>query len=207
MRIVIVDEYVLVRKGMATLVNQEPEVEVVGEASTIAEALRVIKSVIPDLVLMDIYVKKECSLDMIKKLKSDGLDCKFIILTSNASAVEFMDVLHSNTDGYLQKAALPEEILHAVRQVGRGKRYFDPVVLDYFMKGNKSSDIQELTPREMEVLIALGKGFNNRLIAKNLYITEYTVKKHISRILFKLNLRDRTQAALYANSTGLTKYR
>jgi two-component system nitrate/nitrite response regulator NarL len=104
------------------------------------------------------------------------------------------------------KEALPEEILYAIRIIGRGRKYYDPNVVRLMVEDNGGGFTEELTPREWDVLKALGRGLANRQIAKELYITEYTVKKHVSQILAKLGLKDRTQAALYANARGVARY-
>lgn len=111
-------------------------------------------------------------------------------------------------EGYVLKEALPEELLSAIRLVAKGRKYYDPTVVQQAMEYDKEyrgKGMDELTPRELEVLAFLAKGMNNKAIAEALFITEHTVKKHIGQILEKLDLHDRTQAALYAVSRGLNK--
>jgi DNA-binding NarL/FixJ family response regulator len=206
MRIVIVDDHPLVRKGLTSVLSLEPDIEIVGEASGVEEALKAIEDLRPDLSLIDLKLCNECGLDIIEKVNREKVKSKFAILTSSVNEEDFKHAEEVKVDGYILKEALIEEILYAIRVIARGRKYYDPGVLDILMKKNDEGIIEELTERERDVLIALGKGLNNKDIAKRLYITEYTVKKHVSQILSKLDLHDRTQAALYANNKGLARY-
>lgn len=206
MRVVIVDGYTLTRKGTAALLDQEPGLEILGEAASTDEAAELINRVKPEVVVLDTRLREENGLDVIKKCRKNEVQCKFIALASSTNEIEFKQACQMGVNGYVLKSALPEELMYAIRLVYQGRKYYDPVVMDHVMGGN-TNPIDGLTPREMDVLLALGRGMNNHLIAKQLYITEFTVKKHISQILSKLNLRDRTEAALFANSKGLVAYR
>lgn len=206
MRIVIVDDHPLVRKGLAAVLSNEPDIEIVGEASGVEGALIAIEELKPDLSLIDLKLCNECGLDIIERINREEVKSKFAILTSSINEEDFRHSEEVKVDGYILKEALIDEILYAIRVIVRGRKYYDPGVLDILMKKNDEGLIEDLTERERDVLIALGKGLNNKDIAKNLYITEYTVKKHVSQILSKLELRDRTQAALYANNKGLVRY-
>lgn len=204
MRVAIVEGHTLLRKGMAALLMNEQNVEVVGEAATVSEAADLVRQVKPEVVLTDNQFRDGSCLDIIKRCQEICNSCKFIELTTSASEVEFKQACQAGVDGYVLKNALPEELVYAMRLVCQGRKYYDPMVMDYVMK-HDNNPVEELTPRELEVLLALGKGLSNSLIAKTLYISEFTVKKHISQILSKLNLHDRTQAALFANEKGLGK--
>lgn len=127
-------------------------------------------------------------------------NCKFVVLTSSADRNDFKRAEDLDVDGYILKGAYPEEILLGINLISRGRRYYDPSILELMLKKQNRSPMEELTPREQEVLRELGKGMTNKQIAQKLFITEYTVKKHVSQILAKLGLADRTQAALYAIS-------
>lgn len=206
MRVVVIDDHPLVRKGVEMVLSLESDIELVGFASNAAEALEVIARSNPEIALVDLRMSGEHGLDIIKKAREINSVCKYIILTSYATPQEIHQAMALEVDGYILKEALPEELISAVRLVAKGRKYYDPVVVQHAMNSDK--DLKEkgldvLTPREVEVLSALAQGMNNRGIAVKLFISEHTVKKHIGQILEKLDLQDRTQAALYAVSKGL----
>ncbi|MBT2288378.1 response regulator transcription factor [Paenibacillus albidus] len=206
MKIVIVDDHPLVRRGLAAVISMQPNVQFAGEATNGQEALLVIEEAQPDLVLIDLKLADESGLDVIKAARTRGIASKFILLTSSASREDFLKAEEVLVDGYVLKEALPEELLFAIQLVHKGRKYYDPGLMEDKMRMSGSSPTDELTPKEKEVLIELGQGACNREIAARLFISEFTVKKHVSQILAKLQVADRTQAALYANAVGLTKY-
>ena len=196
MRLVIVDDHPLVRQGINSILSTENNFEIVGEAGCVRDAERMIIENKPDAVLIDLRLGKEDGLTIVKNAKVRNTSCKFIILTSSLGHSDFQRAEECGINGYILKESYPDEIIYALNVINRGRKYFDPNVVDYVMK-NSNDDIDDLTPREREVLEELGKGICNKEIAKRLFITEFTVKKHIGQILDKLNLSDRTQAALY----------
>jgi len=206
MKIVIVDDHPLVRRGLAAVISMQPNLQFAGEATNGTEALRVFQEIKPDLVLIDLKLADESGLDVIKMARANGIISKFILLTSSASREDFLKAEEVLVDGYVLKEALPEELLFAIQLVNKGRKYYDPGLMEDKMRMSVSSPTDELTPKEKEVLIELGQGACNREIASRLYISEFTVKKHVSQILAKLQVADRTQAALYANAVGITKY-
>ncbi|MFD1772718.1 response regulator [Paenibacillus rhizophilus] len=206
MEIVIVDDHPLVRRGLAAVISMQPNVKFAGEATNGEEALRVLEELRPDMVLIDLKLADESGLDVIKAARSRGIKSKFILLTSSASREDFLKAEEVLVDGYVLKEALPEELLFAIQLVHKGRKYYDPGLMEDKMRMSGKSPTDELTPKEREVLIELGQGACNREIASRLFISEFTVKKHVSQILAKLQVADRTQAALYANAVGLTKY-
>lgn len=195
MKIIIVDDHPLVRQGLASLISMEDDMELVGECSNVQEALLMIEEKKPDMAIIDLKLGKESGLDIVNSSKKHK--CKYVILTSSAAYIDFKKSEELNVDGYVLKEALPEELLYALRLVDKGRKYYDPVLMDYKLQEGNSYN---LTLREIDVLHKLGKGLNNYQIAKELFISENTVKKHVSQVLAKLNLQDRTQAALYANN-------
>ncbi|NOU83399.1 response regulator [Paenibacillus sp. LMG 31459] len=206
MKIVIVDDHPLVRRGLAAVISMQANLEFAGEATNGQEALLVIEEIQPDLVLIDLKLADESGLDIIKAARIRGISSKFILLTSSASREDFLKAEEVLVDGYVLKEALPEELLFAIQLVHKGRKYYDPGLMEDKMRMSGNSPTDELTPKEKEVLIELGQGACNREIASRLFISEFTVKKHVSQILAKLQVADRTQAALYANAVGLTKY-
>jgi len=199
MKVMIVDDHPLVRQGLIAVLSLDPDIEVAVEAGSMGEALEKLKSVTVDVSLIDLRLGDGNGLDLIMEARKRGQDCKFIILTSFISQGDFMRAVSLDVSGYVMKEAFPEEVLSAIRLVSQGRKYYDPSMLELAM-AKEEDPIETLTPREQEVLKALGKGMSNKEIAKALYITEYTVKKHVSQILGKLDLKDRTQAALYAKT-------
>jgi len=205
LKIVIVDDHPLVRKGLSSVLLFEKDIEVIGEASTVNEGIDVIKKLMPDQVLLDLRLDNESGLDIISKINKREIQCKFTVLTSSLDERDFKTAEQLGVDGYILKEALPEEIIYAIHLIGKGRKYYDPGILEIVMKKNEDNVTEKLTEREKDVLESLGKGFSNRDIANELFITEFTVKKHVSQILVKLNLSGRTQAALYANNKRLIK--
>lgn len=207
MRILIVDDHPLVRKGLEVAVSLEEDMQVVGAVANRKEALACLMNNQPDIALIDLRLADEHGLDIIKDAQGINSKCHYVILTSYATRDEIKRALDLQVDGYILKEALPEEVISSLRLIAKGRRYYDPVVVQYALslQDDKEGIVEGLTLRELEVLRALVKGHNNKDIADLLYISEHTVKKHLGQIFTKLNVKDRTQAALYAVSRGLHK--
>ena len=208
MKILFVDDHPLVHKGLEMVIGAEEDFDIVGLATNGNDAVQMMKEYMPDVALVDLRLPGEHGLDIVRKAREVNARCKFVVLTSFATEEEIRRALDENVDGYILKESLPEELISAIRMVGKGRKYYDPAVVQYAMdhtnnKGHKSQD--DLTRREQEVLLSLAHGMSNKVIAEKLVISEHTVKKHIGQILEKLHLKDRTQAALYAVSKGLLK--
>jgi len=203
MNVLIVDDHPLVCNGIRNILISEEDIEQVMQANDIKTALNLMSMYNFDLALVDMRLKNEVGIDYIENAKSNHPKCKFIILSSSSTTGDFKKALQAGVDGYILKDAFPEDIIYAVKTVLKGRKYFDPVFIE---KGNENSLSQSLnnldemlSAREMEVLLCLGEGLSNKKIADKLFISENTVKKHVSQILAKLNFIDRTQAALYAS--------
>ncbi len=204
LKIVVVDDHPLVRQGLISALRCESSIEVIGEAENVRQSIEVLRRMQPDIVIIDLRLGNSSGLEIIEEARKKQLSCKFIIFTSSGSEKDFLCAEQLGVSGYILKEALPEEIIYAIRIIGQGRKYYDPRIVEIKMKGETVLN-EELTPREREVLAALGKGLSNRDIASRIYVSENTVKKHVSQILAKLNLGDRTQAALYAYSRGLVR--
>ncbi|MDW7730568.1 MAG: response regulator transcription factor [Bacillota bacterium] len=205
-RLIMVDDHPLVRKGIEAATRLEDDIELLGCSSNTEEALQLIAEHKPDVALVDLRLHDEHGLGVVRRGREICAHTRYIILTSYATEEEIRGALEEEVEGYVLKEALPEELISAIHTVGNGRKFFDPAVVQLAMNHgrlNKKPDLAELTPRELEVLKALGRGLNNRLIADELFISEHTVKKHVGAILNKLSLEDRTQAALFAVSRGL----
>ena len=197
MRIMIVDDHPLVRKGLISVLSLDNNIEIIGEASNNKDAIQFIADKKPDIALVDLRLGNENGLDIIDYFYKKNIECKFMVLTSSANEWDFKKAQELGAQGYILKEALPEELIYAIQLVARGRKYYDPGILDEIMN---ESLLDELSEREQEVLMALGEGLSNKEIAEKLYISIFTVKKHVSQVLEKLNLADRTQAALYIQS-------
>ncbi|MDR3541173.1 MAG: response regulator transcription factor [Desulfosporosinus sp.] len=205
MNIVIVDDHPLVLQGLTAVISVEGDMNLIGEAANADEAVEIITRTKPDIALVDLRIMDVSGLDIVKVCMEKVPTCKYIILTYSVEQEDFRRARELGVDGYVLKEAFPEELISAIRLVSRGRKYYDPSMVDLMMNKDESdSNIEQLTPRELEVLSALGEGLNNKSIAKKLFITEYTVKKHVSQVLAKLNFTDRTRAALYAMEKRIT---
>ncbi len=205
MNIVIVDDHPLVRQGLTAIITVEVDMNLIGEGSNGDEALSLVTKMKPDVAIIDLRLKNISGLEIVRACKEKVSACKYIILTSSLDKEDFRRACELGVDGYLLKEAFPEELIYAIRLIQRGRKYYDPGMIDFMIsREEKDIQIEQLTPRELDVLRALGEGLNNRDIGRKLFITEYTVKKHVSQVLAKLELADRTQAALYAHEKKVT---
>lgn len=199
MKILLVDDHPMVRKGLMSILLLEDNVEEIKEASDAAEAMKILNVYNPDIMIVDLRLGKDDGLDVVRKAKEISNTTKYIILTSSSKKDDFIRAQEVGVDGYVLKEAFIEDIIYAFRVVVRGKKFLDPEMLQY-AKSN-DDEFKDLTPREKDVLSELSKGFSNLQIAERLYISENTVKKHISSIFSKLGLCHRLEAAVFVNNT------
>lgn len=205
MRIAVVDDHPIVWEGIRSVLEPEQDMEIVGCAGNSRDAGNLFAREQPDIALVDLRLAGESGMDLVRKMKPLMPECRFVILTTFGLPEDVQLALDIGVDGYILKEALPDEMVSAMRLIWRGRSYFDPTVTQSLVKAkHKVKELfGDLTEREMEVLQALAMGMNNREIASMLYVSEHTVKKHISGILAKLELKDRTQAAVYALAHGI----
>lgn len=201
MKVLVVDDHPLVRKGIISTLYMHQNVDNIDEASTVDEAVSLLSKNKPEITIIDLYLGKEDGLEIVNRAKNRHIDTRFIVLTSSSRKEDFERAQNLDVDGYVLKDAFTDDIIYAFKVISRGRKYYDPAILDYKLKSGKKSVLDELTQREMDVFKELGKGCSNQQIAKNLFISEHTVKKHVSSILGKLGLSHRTEAALLANNT------
>jgi len=212
-RILLVDDQPLFREGLHTLLSVQPDFEVVGEAGNGEEAIRLARSLLPSVILMDLQMPVLDGVAATRRLHEEQSNSRVIVLTTFDDDEMVFDGLRAGAVGYLLKDASSEKLAEAVRVAARGETFLQPSVaakvvaefarLSRKTVGTGSSVIEPLSERELEILRLIAKGANNREIAGALFLAEGTVKNHVSNILGKLEVRDRTQAALKAKDTGL----
>lgn len=209
-RVLIADDHHVVRRGLLVFLKTQKDIEVVGEAKNGLEAIELVKEAKPDVVLMDLVMPEMDGIQATKRIKSLYPSIKILMLTSFADKDHVLPAIDAGASGYQLKDIEPDDLVHTIRQVMRGENILHPEVTTQLEEGLREEEqklhmINPLTPREQDVLAELTKGKSNREIASSLFVTEKTVKTHISNIFAKLQVQDRTQAALYAVKHGLTE--
>ncbi len=207
-RVFIAEDHAIVRKGIRLLLNLEPGIEVVGEASNGREAVSGIESTRPDVILMDLVMPEMDGIEAIQQVKARQPEARILVLTSFATDDKVFPAIKAGALGYLLKDSEPRDVVDAIRQVYRGESSLHPRIARKLMQElsrppEKPPTPDPLTEREMEVLCLVAQGKSNREIADDLTVTEGTVRVHVSSILSKLHLASRTQATLYALREGL----
>ncbi len=204
-RVLLVDDHALVRLGLMTLINDRADMQVVGEASSAAEALRQVESLHPEVVLMDIRMPGGGGIESTQKIIARFPNTRVIILTSYADDELIMRALQAGAVGYVLKEADNEELLRAIAAVARGEALLDPAVTARLISqmrnlGRKADEeaFRDMTEREMTILVELSRGKTNAEIAQALNLSEKTVRNQVSAILDKLNLTNRVELATYA---------
>jgi DNA-binding NarL/FixJ family response regulator len=210
-RVLIVDDQAMVRRGFRMIVQGEPDMEVVGEAPDGEHAVASVQRYAPDVVLMDIRMPRLDGLAATREILAGGAATRVLILTTFDLDEYVYDALRAGASGFLLKNAPPEELIEAIRIVARGDALLDPAVTRRVIEtfagepAPAAAPLDELTPREREVLVLLARGLSNAEIAAELFVGAGTVKTHVAAILAKLSLRDRTQAAILAYESGLVR--
>lgn len=198
MRVLIVDDHDIVRKGIAVLLKCEEEFKEVQEAGGIEEAMKILTIHTPDMALIDINLGGRNGLDIIEEARKRQLATKFIVLTSSSRKGDFIRAKELEVEGYILKDSNVEDIIYAIKSISRGRKFYDPQITEENKPDDRSKVLGSLTEREREIFVEIGRGLTNTQIAAKLYITENTVKKHISSLLGKLGFSRRTEVALYA---------
>jgi len=213
-RVLIVDDQALVRAGFRMILEAQPDLEVVGEAGDGSAAIDAVRTLRPDVVLMDIRMPGVDGIEATRRLTLAGVPAKIVILTTYDLDEYVFDALAAGASGFLLKHVPPEELVRGVRVAASGEALLAPSItkrlIEEFAKQRapvraSSSDLKTLTDREREVLTLLGRGLSNPEIARELKVGEATVKTHVAHVLDKLELRDRVQAVIFAYEVGLIK--
>lgn len=205
-RVTVVDDHEVVRKGIIAYLKTDPRIDVVGEAESGKESIPIIEKEKPDVVLMDLIMENGNGIEATKKIMEIHPDCRVIILTSYYDDEQVFPALEAGAFSYLLKTSSGTEIVDAILKASEGENVIEPKVagkmLTNFRKEEKKPH-EELTDREMEVLLCIGNGMTNQEISEHLFIGIKTVKTHVSSILSKLGVKDRTQAAVYVHRNNL----
>jgi DNA-binding NarL/FixJ family response regulator len=213
-RVLLADDQAMVRAGFRMILGSEPDMEVVGEAENGEQAAAAARRLRPDIVLMDIQMPGGDGLQATRRItESADLTSRVVILTTFERDEYVFDAMQSGASGFLLKNAPPEELIHAVRVVAAGDALLAPSVtrriIEQFARRPVEPDVrarlESLTQREREVLVMLARGNSNAELAAELFVTEGTIKTHVSSLLAKLGLRDRVQAVVLAYESGLVR--
>jgi NarL family two-component system response regulator LiaR len=207
-RVLIADDHPVVREGLRGLITSEPGMEVVGEAADGFEAVEKARSLQPDVILLDLMMPRMSGLEAIGEIKRENPEARILVITSFAEDNKVFPAIKTGALGYLLKDSSPQQLLQAIREVSRGESSLHPTIARKLIREiSRPSDLppaeKPLTSREVEVLQLVATGLSNQEIAENLVVSERTVRNHVSNILTKLHLANRTQAALYALREGL----
>ena len=213
-RVLIVDDQALVRAGFRMILEAQPDLEVVGEAGDGSAAIDAVRTLRPDVVLMDVRMPGIDGIEATRRLTEAGVPGKIVILTTYDLDEYVFDALAAGASGFLLKHVPPEELVRGVRVAASGEALLAPSItkrlIEEFAKQRapvraSGTDLKTLTDREREVLTLLGRGLSNPEIARDLKVGEATVKTHVAHVLDKLELRDRVQAVIFAYEIGLIK--
>jgi two-component system, NarL family, response regulator LiaR len=205
-RILVADDHIVVRKGLIAMLETDPNMQIIGEASNGTEAVEMAQKLTPDVVLMDLVMPVMDGIEATRQIKQTVPAVNILVLTSFSTNDKVLPSLNAGAIGYLLKDSTPDDLMRAIHQVAQGEGSLNPAVTRQVlaqMQSPASSSEEELTERETEVLKLMAHGYSNAEIAQLMVVSNATVHTHVSRVLSKLNLSSRTQAALYALKKGL----
>ncbi len=202
-RVVLVDDHAVIRAGLAQLIATAEDIEVVGQAGDGAEAVEQARALTPDVVLMDLQMPGVDGVSATREIVSAGLGVDVLVLTSYSDNERILDALDAGAVGYLLKDADPDDVLAGVRAVARGESPIHPKAARALLGARSGGGRPQLTAREVEVLTLVRDGLANKQIARQLEISERTVKAHLTSAFSRIGVSDRTQAALWAQRNGL----
>ena len=200
--VMLVDDHAIVRQGLRTYLELQPDIEVVGEAGDGQQAIGMVRDKVPDIILMDLVMPNTDGVEATRAITALSPSTKIIVLTSFSEDEKVFASIKAGAQGYLMKDVLPQDLVRAIRAVHRGEAQLDPEIarklMHEFTNPQPTTPKHDLTDRELEVLTLIAHGKSNKEISEDLVLSEKTVKTHVSNILAKLHLSDRTQAAVYA---------
>ncbi len=201
LKILIVDDHDIVRKGLAMLVSRQEDLSVVAEAGTVAEAVEKSRESVPDVVVMDIRLPDGSGIEACREIRDENADIKVLMLTSYSDEEAVLGSIMAGASGYLLKEIRSQEIVDAIRRVGSGQSLLDPAVtagvLERVRRGKEEDVLAQLTEQEQKILELIAQGQTNREIAGQINLSDKTVKNYVSNILGKLEVSRRSQAAAF----------
>lgn len=198
-KVILVDDHEMVRLGLKSFLNLQPDVEVVGEAGNGLDGINLALELKPDVVVMDLVMPEMSGVEATLKLLKEWKEAKILVLTSYLDNEKIYPVIEAGAKGYMLKTSSAAEILNAIQKVARGELAIETEVDKKIKAHDMQPELHEdLTARERDILRLLAKGYDNQTIADELFISLKTVKTHVSNILAKLEVDDRTQAVVYA---------
>lgn len=209
-KVMITDDHVMMREGIKQLLEFDGTIKVIGEAGNGNECIEKLKELHPDVLLLDINMPEKNGIEVLKELKEEKFDVKVLILTVHNEVEYLINAVDVGVDGYIMKDSESSELKKAIQLVMDGENYIQPSLIPALNsrlvnRDNDKDKIDDLTKRELEVLIEVASGMSNKEIATNLDISERTVKNHISNIFKKIDVSDRTQAAVFAIKNNFIK--
>ena len=201
LKVLIVDDHDIVRKGLATLLSRQEDLVVAGEAGTAAEAVEKASELAPDVVVLDIRLPGESGIEACRDIRAHNPNIKVLMLTSYSDEEAVMGSIMAGASGYLLKEIRSQEIVEAIRRVGQGQSLLDPAVtnrvLEQVRRGRLQDPLAQLTEQEQRILELIAEGDTNKEIAREVNLSDKTVKNYVSNILGKLEMSRRSQAAAY----------
>lgn len=204
-RVVVADDHPVVRAGVVMMLNADPKIEVLGQASNGLEAVELARDLDPDLVVMDLQMPELDGVEATRRIRSELTTVQVLLLTTYDTDRAIVSAIEAGAAGYLLKDAPPGELVQAVHTAASGRQVLAPVVAEKLQAHRDAPPMEDLTSRELEVLTALAQGGTNRGIAESLFISQATVKTHLTHIFQKLRVEDRTSAVARAVELGIVE--
>lgn len=202
-RVVLVDDHPLVRTGIAGMLANTEDIEIVGEAANGMEAIRVLAETRPDVILLDLRMPEMDGPELIKHLRSEGNDIGILVLTTYDTDADILRATEAGANGYLLKDTSRDELIGAIRATHAGDGWLTPTVAAQLLRTVRQGELEQLSSREQQVLQHVAKGKSNKEIASELHVSQATVKTHLLHIFRKLDVNDRTAAVTVAMERGI----
>jgi DNA-binding NarL/FixJ family response regulator len=202
-RLLLVDDHVVVRQGLRMLLSARDDIEIVGEAGDGPQAVEMVKTLKPNVVLMDSILPVFDGIEATRQIRALKLKTSVLMLTSIVQPHQIQEAIRAGAIGYVLKVTRAQDLIDAIHRAAKGQRAIDPIAADALLDDMQQGNLADLTPRELEVLREVALGHSNPQVAERLNISEATVRSHIANLMSKLNLRDRAHATVFALKRGL----